>query len=151
MGDNHISDTARNRTHNLFCPKCVPIPIGLSDGVIGCIPLTRNIKYHKNRWWRCLAAVGNVPDNTGYKILPDTGYQIIPDIVLYWKQNTGSNQIPDSIPYIHGFGKVIDEARWPGEDFINKPTYPEKYQRIFFGRVIRPDGRFPEGSRTTST
>ena len=26
-----ISDTARNRTHNLFCPKCVPIPLGHSD------------------------------------------------------------------------------------------------------------------------
>ena len=27
-----------------------------------------------------MAAIGNVPDNTGYEILPDTGYRIIPDI-----------------------------------------------------------------------
>ena len=30
-----------------------------------------------------LAAVSNVPDNTGYEILPVTKYRIIPDIVLY--------------------------------------------------------------------
>ena len=24
--------SARNRTHNLFCPKCGPIPLGHSDG-----------------------------------------------------------------------------------------------------------------------
>ena len=28
----YISDTARNRTHNLFRPKCAPIPLGHSDG-----------------------------------------------------------------------------------------------------------------------
>ena len=27
-----ISDTARNRTHNLFRPKCGPIQLGRSDG-----------------------------------------------------------------------------------------------------------------------
>ena len=27
----YISDTARNRTHNLFRPKCAPIPLGHSD------------------------------------------------------------------------------------------------------------------------
>ena len=28
----YISDTARNRTHNLFPPKCAPIPLGHIDG-----------------------------------------------------------------------------------------------------------------------
>ena len=28
----YISDTARNRTHNLFRPKREPIPLGHSDG-----------------------------------------------------------------------------------------------------------------------
>ena len=30
----YISDTARNRTHNLFRPKREPIPLGHSDGLI---------------------------------------------------------------------------------------------------------------------
>ena len=30
----YISDTARNRTHNLFRPKWEPIPLGHSDGQI---------------------------------------------------------------------------------------------------------------------
>ena len=33
MNMGYISDTARNRTHNLFRPKCAPIPLGHSDGV----------------------------------------------------------------------------------------------------------------------
>ena len=28
----YVSDTASNRTHNLFRPKCVPIPLGHIDG-----------------------------------------------------------------------------------------------------------------------
>ena len=32
MNMGYISDTARNRTHNLFRPKCAPIPLGHSDG-----------------------------------------------------------------------------------------------------------------------
>ena len=28
----YVSDTARNRTHNLFRPKCILIPLGHSDG-----------------------------------------------------------------------------------------------------------------------
>ena len=28
----YISDTARDRTHNLFCHKCATIPLGHSDG-----------------------------------------------------------------------------------------------------------------------
>ena len=32
MNMGYISDTARNRTHNLFRPKCEPIPLGHSDG-----------------------------------------------------------------------------------------------------------------------
>ena len=31
MGYDYISDTARNRTHNLFHPKCAQIPLGHSD------------------------------------------------------------------------------------------------------------------------
>ena len=30
----YISDTARNRTHNLFRPKWEPIPLGHSDGML---------------------------------------------------------------------------------------------------------------------
>ena len=43
-----------------------------------------------------LAAVGIIPDNTGYEILLYTGYLIILDNVLYWIQDNGFNQIPDS-------------------------------------------------------
>ena len=32
MNMGNISDTARNRTHNVFRPKREPIPIGHSDG-----------------------------------------------------------------------------------------------------------------------
>ena len=32
MNMGNISDTARNRTHNPFRPKCVSIPLGHSDG-----------------------------------------------------------------------------------------------------------------------
>ena len=32
MNMGYISDTAKNRTHNLFRPKREPIPIGHSDG-----------------------------------------------------------------------------------------------------------------------
>ena len=32
MNMGYISDTARNRTHNLFRPKREPIPLGHSDG-----------------------------------------------------------------------------------------------------------------------
>ena len=32
MNMGYISDTARNRTHNPFRPKCAPIPLGHSDG-----------------------------------------------------------------------------------------------------------------------
>jgi hypothetical protein len=34
MNMGYISDTARNRTHNLFRPKREPIPLGHSDGVL---------------------------------------------------------------------------------------------------------------------
>ena len=33
MGYDIYRDTARNRTHNLFRPKCAPIPLGHSDGL----------------------------------------------------------------------------------------------------------------------
>ena len=35
MNMGYISDTARNRTHNLFRPKWEPIPLGKSDGLCG--------------------------------------------------------------------------------------------------------------------
>ena len=34
MNMGYISDTARNRTHNLFRPKREPIPLGHSDGIL---------------------------------------------------------------------------------------------------------------------
>ena len=34
MNMGYISDTARNRTHNLFRPKREPIPLGHSDEII---------------------------------------------------------------------------------------------------------------------
>ena len=34
MDMGYISDTARNRTHNLFRPKREPIPLGHSDGLV---------------------------------------------------------------------------------------------------------------------
>ena len=34
MNMGYISDTARNQTHNLFCPKREPISLGHSDGQI---------------------------------------------------------------------------------------------------------------------
>ena len=36
MNMGYVSDTARIRTHNLFRPKCVPIPLGHSDGFLHC-------------------------------------------------------------------------------------------------------------------
>ena len=33
MNMGYISDTARNRTHNLFRPKREPMPLGHSDGI----------------------------------------------------------------------------------------------------------------------
>ena len=32
MNMGYMSDTAKNRTHNLFRTKCKPIPLGRSDG-----------------------------------------------------------------------------------------------------------------------
>ena len=34
MNMGYISDNVRNRTHNLFCPKREPIPLGHSDGLL---------------------------------------------------------------------------------------------------------------------
>ena len=34
MNMGYISDTARNRTHNLFRPKRGPLPLGHSDGLV---------------------------------------------------------------------------------------------------------------------
>ena len=39
MNMGYISDTARNRTHNLFRPKREPKPLGHSDGRIILISL----------------------------------------------------------------------------------------------------------------
>ena len=39
MNMGYISDTARNRTHNLFRPKREPIPLGHSDGLLNHWPL----------------------------------------------------------------------------------------------------------------
>ena len=42
MNMGYISDTARNRTHNLFHPRRVPIPLGHSDGQF-CALLARSM------------------------------------------------------------------------------------------------------------
>ena len=77
---------------------------------LGCIRLTRNIKYHENQWQWCLAAVSNVLDNTGYEILPDTGYRIsfctgyrIPDPTGY----PIPGQIPDNRYRISGTSLIL--------------------------------------------
>ena len=43
MNMGYISDTARNQTHNLFCPKWESIPLGHSDmHLIGITIITGN-------------------------------------------------------------------------------------------------------------
>ena len=44
MNMEYISDTARNRTHNLFRPKREPIPLGHSDGHYIHILDLKNVK-----------------------------------------------------------------------------------------------------------
>ena len=41
-----IFDTARNRTHNLFRPKCVPIPLGYSD-----LTFSMSVAHNQISWW----------------------------------------------------------------------------------------------------
>ena len=43
MNMGYISDTARNRTHNLFRPKRESIPLGHSDGILFGIFVYLNI------------------------------------------------------------------------------------------------------------
>ena len=45
MDMGYISDTARNQTHNLFRPKCAPIPLGHIDGFPRCFPI------FSGTWW----------------------------------------------------------------------------------------------------
>ena len=40
MNMGYISDTARNRTHNLLCPMREPIPLGHSDRLLGLLGFT---------------------------------------------------------------------------------------------------------------
>ena len=42
MNMGYISDTARNRTHNLFRPKREPIPLGHNDGDLPRVQPHRN-------------------------------------------------------------------------------------------------------------
>ena len=44
----YISDTARNRTHNLYCPKREPMPLCHSDGLrrFVCFPSKLSIIFH---------------------------------------------------------------------------------------------------------
>ena len=48
MNMGYISDTARNRTHNLFRPKREPIPLGHSDGLFQMFALNT----HQNEWFQ---------------------------------------------------------------------------------------------------
>ena len=50
MNMGYISDTARNRTHNLFRPKREPIPIGHSDGTIKTMHDNRNAEKSDKRY-----------------------------------------------------------------------------------------------------
>ena len=55
MNMGYISDTARNRTHNLFRPKREPIPLGHSDGRLLWNSRPKR-DYNRwegtSRWWR---------------------------------------------------------------------------------------------------
>ena len=44
MNMGYISDTARNRTHNLFRPKRKPIPLGHSDGLAHLDSSAKSVK-----------------------------------------------------------------------------------------------------------
>ena len=48
MGYDIISDTARNRTHNLFHLKCVPIPLGLSGDIWRNATEINSIQLHES-------------------------------------------------------------------------------------------------------
>ena len=48
MGD--ISDTARNRTHNLFRPKREPMPLGHSDGLNYFVPNRTKVETLDAKW-----------------------------------------------------------------------------------------------------
>ena len=70
-----ISDTASNWTHNLFRPKCAPIPLGHSDKLLPrYVNFTTNFRgwngiRHTNDFVRHCGLVGSAPvwDGTGCK------------------------------------------------------------------------------------
>ena len=52
MNMGYISDTARNRTHNLFRPRREPIPLGNSDGLMYLfIKTKKHIGWKKKIYW----------------------------------------------------------------------------------------------------
>ena len=52
MNMGNISDTARNRTHNLFRPKWGPTPLGHSDGSIEMI-VYLDFLFSVGMYWNC--------------------------------------------------------------------------------------------------
>ena len=62
MNMGYISDTARNRTHNLFRPKREPIPLGHSDGQGRLVESRLLMKFFsqiKNLFQTCVFGVGD--------------------------------------------------------------------------------------------
>ena len=51
MNMGYISDTARNRTHNLFRPKREPVPLGHNDGL-----MMRSLARPTLLYWYCIYA-----------------------------------------------------------------------------------------------
>ena len=49
MNMGYISDTARNRTHNLFRPKRESIPLGHSDGLLNTDTFKKQLKNHLHK------------------------------------------------------------------------------------------------------
>ena len=67
MNVEYISDTARNRTHNLFRPKREPIPLGHSDGMEHSAPrfLQSLVAAHPCGGWALLSRNCELTDHGG--------------------------------------------------------------------------------------
>ena len=85
MNIEYISDTVKNRTHNLFCPKREPIPLGHSG-----TSMTPNTS-------ECLSESGNVKQaRVTYSPTESNESPVIPDNVQY-KYSSSADQTPDKL------------------------------------------------------